>query len=202
MKKQLSILLAGIFIFAPFAITVGIIWWAGSTLDGIFGDPIRVYWPSMPAGFGILMAVVLIYLIGLTAHFWLFRGILSAMEALMVRLPGVKLLYESVRDLMSLFHREGGPIGKAVSCKLPGMNGEVLGILTNENPEGFSQPDGPPKVAVYLPLSYMIGGITIYLSADSVKEVDMTVDQALKVSTMAQVTNSSNGSENPRANGT
>ncbi len=194
MKKQLSILLAGLFTLAPFAITVWILGWAGETIDSIFGDPIREFWPGMPAGAGILIAVVLIYLIGLATHFWLFRWVLSVLEGLMVRLPGVKLLYESVRDLMSLFHREGGPMGRAVACKLPDMNGEVLGILTNENPEGFNEADGPRKVAIYLPMSYMIGGITIYVPADSVREVDMTVDQALKVSTMAQVSNRSNGS--------
>ncbi len=36
------------------------------------------------------------------------------------------------------------------------------------------------KVAVYLPLSYQLGGYTVYLSKDRVKVIDMSVEDAMR----------------------
>ena len=41
--------------------------------------------------------------------------------------------------------------------------------------------EGDQLIGVYLPLSYQIGGYTIYLPRDRVKPVDMTVEEAMRL---------------------
>jgi len=43
------------------------------------------------------------------------------------------------------------------------------------------------KITVYVPFSYMLGGLTLIVSKDRVKKVDLPVDQALKLSVTAWI---------------
>ena len=50
-------------------------------------------------------------------------------------------------------------------------------------PEGQRQ----DKVAVYMPYSYMLGGLTVFVSREHIVEVDMSVEQCMKLCATAQV---------------
>ena len=67
----------------------------------------------------------------------------------------------------------------------------MLGILTNDKPRGTSEPD---RVAVYFPLAYMIGGPVLFVPRQHLRDVDMPVEQALRICAMAQVGASKPGS--------
>ena len=185
MKRQLRIMLAGALVVVPFALTAYVIWWAGVKLDGLGAAvlPEPVQFP----GVGAVLVIVVIYLTGLLTHLWVFRGLLGWTERMVVRVPGVKTIYESVRDLMKLFGGDSGRMGRTVLYTDPAGGMTVLGILTNESPAGLEQGPAGGKVAVYLPYSYMFGGPTIYVSRECVQEIDMPVETALKLCTTAQV---------------
>ena len=63
---------------------------------------------------------------------------------------------------------------------------ELIGFLTRE---GFADhPDvGEDKLAVYLPMSYQLGGFTVIVSAENVRELNMTVEEALRFCVTAGV---------------
>ncbi len=187
MQKQLRILLAGVMVIAPLAVTVWIILGVGSWLDDmgrkLFPDP------DLPTGVGAAVVIVGIYLVGLLTHFWVFRWMLAGLDKLVAHVPGVKTIYESVRDLLKLFGGDSRRMGRVVRYKTPGGDMSMLAILTNEAPAGLDpeDPDGR-KVAIYLPYSYMFGGITIFVSPENIREVNMPVERALKLCATAQVT--------------
>jgi len=184
MQKQLRILLAGVMVLAPLAVTVWVIWTLGSWLDQMGRNLFPV-----PRGVGAVVVVVGIYLVGLLTHFWVFQGMLAGLDRLVARVPGVKTIYESVRDLLKLFGGDSRRMGRVVRYKAPGSDMSMLAILTNEAPAGLDpqDPEGR-KVAIYLPYSYMFGGITIFVSPENIREVDMPVERALKLCATAQVT--------------
>jgi len=197
MKRQLRIFLTGLLVVVPFAITVWVIWAAGSWLDrggvNLFLKPVwdlfhlHDNWPLANVhGVGAIMLLVSIYLIGLLMHFWLFRQFVELAAALFRRLPGVRTIYESVRDLLNLFDpRAAKKMGKVVEYVAPGSDVGLLGILTNAQPEGTL---GEEKAAVYLPLAYMIGGPVVFLPKSQLREVDMPVEKALRLCATAHVT--------------
>ena len=135
------------------------------------------------------MVLVGIYLVGLLTHLWIFRWAVGLVEKLVVRVPGVKTVYESVRDLLKLFGGDARRMGRVVLYTPPGTDMTMLAILTNERPSGIG-PEAKHKVAIYLPYSYMFGGITVYVSPDHLQEVDTPVEVALKLAATAQVTSS------------
>ena len=197
MKRQLKILLTGLLVVVPFGVTCWAIWTVGLWLDKLGVSALKPIWNTFDLesrwdwdlndvhGFGAILLILIIYSIGLLMHFWLFRRLVWVVERLFERVPGVKTIYESVRDLMKLFGPDSATkMGKVVEYRPPGTQVGVLGILTNEQPSGASEPDA---AAVYFPLSYMIGGPVLFVPKENLRDVDMPVERALRLCTTAQV---------------
>ena len=189
MKTQIRIFLSGALVLVPLAITVYVIVSVGAWLDGVGkelmkrvgGDPDKLF-----QGAGVLLVVTIIYLVGLLTHVWGFRSIWGWFERLLGRLPGVKIIYESVRDLMKLFGGGAGSMGRAVEYRPPGADVAFLGIVTNEDPAG-AKGEGQKRVAVYIPLAYMFGGPTVLTSPEHLRNLDMSVERALKLAATAHM---------------
>jgi len=202
MNRQLRILLAGVLVVIPFAVTVAIIWWATSNL-GQLGYQIMTSHMSLAekaavetneglkiklAVVGALAVIVCIYFIGLLTKLYLFRRLVHLAEVLFSHVPGVKTIYESVRDLLKLFGGGSGRMGKVVLYHPNGGEMAMLGILTNAKPTGLANVPGHDLVAVYLPLAYMLGGPVIYAPRKHIQELDLPVEEALKLAATAEIT--------------
>ena len=171
-------------VVVPLGLTVYLVCWAGLALNKL-GRNMLPQW-KLPPGLGAVIVLAAIYLIGLLTHFWVFRIFFSMIERIVSRLPGIKTVYESIRDLMKLFGGEAHSMGKAVRYRLPGTDVALLGIMTNDSPGEFAgAAPADRKVAVFVPFSYMFGGPTIYVSRRQVEELDMSVEQVLKICTTA-----------------
>jgi len=188
MKKHIRIFLAGMMIVAPIAVTAYAVVWAGAGLDNLARSGIQAVAPAAKAwlfpGVGAILLIVAVYLVGLLTRVWGFRWIMRLVEGVFARLPGIKALYESVRDILKLFGGDSKHMGQVVRYRLPGTDAKVLGIRTSTAPRGAADPG---RVAVYLPMSYMVGGMTVYVPADAVEPVEMSVEEALKIAATAEV---------------
>jgi uncharacterized membrane protein len=201
LKRVLQTFVAGVFVLAPFALTIYVVW-AGGAMLGQAGNSL-LRWvlgrgpgaaPVVAVGdtdlsglLGGAIVLVLIYLAGLTTRWWVFGILLRAAERLFGRLPGIKTIYESVRDLMKLFG--GGAsneMGRSVLYKPAGSGMALLGILTNEHPRGTAEA-GDDRVAVYLPMAFSFSGALVYVPRNDVQEVDIPVEQALKLCATGEV---------------
>jgi anti-anti-sigma factor len=188
-QRQVRILFAGALVLVPLAITAWVIVGVGTWLDGLGQRAFTKLGlkQDMPNGVGALVLIATMYMVGLLTQLWLFRVLFGLLERLVTRVPGVKTVYESVRDLMKLFGGGNKEMGRVVKYSVPGTDTTFLGILTNENPLGLEEDDPNRKVAVYMPLSYMIGGPTALVSPKHIVEVDMTVEQCMKFCATAHV---------------
>ena len=185
MKKQLGIFLAGVMILVPLAVTAYLVYWLGSALDSLGCKMLPNV--ALPPGVGALILIAAVYLVGLATRFWVFQALWSLLERIVAGVPGIKTLYESVRDLLQLFGGNAGKMGKVVQYSPPGSSMKMLGIRTNDNPPFAQSSGGGRTVAVYLPFSYMFGGITVYCEPDRIEEIDMPVEQCLKLCATAFV---------------
>ncbi|MDP6544946.1 MAG: DUF502 domain-containing protein [Phycisphaerae bacterium] len=185
MKKQLGIFLAGVMVLVPLAVTVYVVCWLGSALDALGASILPNI--TLPPGVGALVLIAAVYLVGLATRFWLFQAVWSLLEQIVTRVPGIKTLYESVRDLLQLFGGNAGKMGKVVHYSPRGSSMKMLGIRTNDNPPFAQDSGGGRTVAVYLPFSYMFGGITVYCEPECIEELDMPVEQCLKLCATAFV---------------
>jgi len=191
-KKQIKILIAGALVVIPVAFTVWLVVTLAEWLTtmgekvlvgtGIISE-IPPEYGSCMGWAGVLLLVVAVYLVGLMTRFLLFKKILDMVDRLLSRLPGIKIIYESTRDLLELFGGDAGKAGYPVLYTAPGGNIRMLGIVTNENPAG--RPPGDDSVLVYLPMGYMIGGPIVYASPASVEKLDMSVETAMRLAATA-----------------
>jgi len=203
MKKHFRILMAGALVIVPIAVTVWLISWIGAIL-GAWGESflkgIGLLEKLPSTGFnyagavGVIIALVIVYFVGMLANLWLFRKLFNFVDSTLSSLPGIKTIYESVRDLMKLFGGgDGRKIGYAALYTLPDTKIRMLGIVTNEHPRGL--PNGDNRVIVYLPLAYMIGGPIVYALPEDLERIDMPVETALKLAATAFVGLGQEGSE-------
>lgn len=139
-------------------------------------------------GLGLLLGITGIFLLGFLVSQRAFGRLLSLVELPFTNLPVVKSIYSSLKDFADYFSPRRGQAAQqtVVSLRLPGQALELVGLVTRKNvddlPAGFLQGD---RVAVYLPMGYMIGGYTVFVPREWVQPLDMSVEEAMRASLFA-----------------
>jgi uncharacterized membrane protein len=139
-------------------------------------------------GMGLLLGVTLILLLGFLVSQRGAGKLLSLVELPFTNLPVVKSIYSSLKDFAGYFspRRNQAAQQMVVILKIPGQALEIVGLITRQRvddlPAGFLQGD---RVAVYLPMGYMIGGYTVFVPRDWTQPIDMSVEEAMRAAMFA-----------------
>ncbi|MBT9567484.1 MAG: DUF502 domain-containing protein [Thiobacillus sp.] len=144
----------------------------------------EIYVPGM----GLFMGVVGIFVLGfLVSQRWVGKLFLL-IELPFTNLPVVKSIYSSFKDFANYFspRPDRSALQTVVALRMPGQAIEIVGLVTRQNlddlPPGLLRGD---RVAVYLPMGYMIGGYTVFVPRDWVQPIEMTVEEAMRASLFA-----------------
>lgn len=186
--------LQGLAAVLPLALTLYVLWWLGSSAERLLRPAIRWLLPGdldVP-GLGVALGLGLVLLVGLALRQWWARSLLAAFEGALERIPLVKMVYGSLRDLMAFFAGgdEKRQLEQVVKVRVGDTGLELLGLVTNENVERLTRvADDEELVAVYLPMSYQLGGFMALVPRDGVEPIDMGVEDALRVILTAGVPN-------------
>ncbi len=183
-----SIFKRGLIAIAPLALTLALFFWFFNTLEGIFSVPLKsLIGDYYFSGLGILVALILIFLVGTVINNWIIQKFSKLADAILTRIPLVKTLYNSIAEMMSYFgSKENQRQGQVVLVEIAGT--KLVGLVTRD-----SFTDLPPgigtegEVAVYLPMSYQIGGYTIIVPKSSVTKLSMTVEEGMRFAVTAGV---------------
>ena len=151
----------GLLVLAPVAITSWIVWVTVTTLD-------RWLETRVP-GLGILIAAAGITLIGYLTGNVVGNKLVSWLEAGLQRVPLIRILYNSLRDLLGAFVGQKRKFDQPVAVEMNQHGLKVLGFLTSER---FDDPHLAGHVSVYLPESYNFAGNLIVVPRDRVHPLD------------------------------
>ena len=162
MSQLLKYFFRGLVVLAPLVVTVWltveIFRRVDRWLGGFFGFTIP--------GAGLLITVAAITLFGFLASNLLARTLLGAVESIFTRLPLVRLLYASTRDLLNAFVGEKRRFDKPVIVTpMPQSGIRVLGFLTQESLAVIGMAE---YVTVYIPQSYGFAGQLIVVPTTQV----------------------------------
>jgi uncharacterized membrane protein len=160
-KRLVGYFLRGCLVTAPLGITIYIVWVILSAIDRILPFPIP--------GLGLLAAVTLITIVGLFTSNVVGRSVLDLTEGLLQRLPLVKLVYTSIKDLVSAFVGDKRRFDAPVAVSLSGNN-KVLGFVTRD---GLGRVGMPDYVAVYFPQSYNFAGYLMLVPRSQIEHLDL-----------------------------
>jgi uncharacterized membrane protein len=181
-RKIGRIFLTGLLTVLPVVVTLYFTVWMLTVLERFFGKQVMLLIPDewYRTGMGLVVAIVVVFLVGLLMHAILFRRLFGWTEKLLLEIPLVRSVYSAMRDLLGLFANHKDPSLQVVSLDLPG-NLRVLGFVTradfSDAPAGIARPD---EVAVYLPMSYQVGGYTVFVPKSSLTVVEMSREDAMK----------------------
>lgn len=168
----------------PIALTVYAIVWLLMTAESVMHRVVTLvlpeshYWP----GLGIVAGLLVLFVVGSAVNAYLVRRTIRVWERFLGRIPVVKTVYSAIRDMTRLLP-SGDSHGDLQSVVLWRTQGAyLLGFITREAlPEfGEATPEAD-LVAVYVPLSYMIGGVTLYLPRSALTALDMPVETAMRL---------------------
>jgi uncharacterized membrane protein len=195
LKHITATFLRGLVTLLPILLTVYILYWLAVTAESLLGTPLKALLPDWMyrPGLGLLVGVALVFGVGLVMELYVARRLWALLERALLQVPVVKTLYGAIRDFagfVSESSRQKG-MGQVVRVRLAD-HVHLLGFVTREDfaamPAGLG---GPDVIAVYLPMSYQIGGYTLLLPRRLVEPVDMSTEDALRfvvTAGMSQIT--------------
>jgi uncharacterized membrane protein len=151
----------GLLVLAPVGITIWVVYFTVTTLDSWLGT-------SIP-GLGIVIAAAGITLIGYLAGNVVGTKLISWLELGLQRVPLIRILYNSLRDLFGAFVGSKRKFDKPVAVEVNDHGLKVFGFLTSER---FDDPQLAGHVSVYLPESYNFAGNLIIVPRERVHRLD------------------------------
>ena len=181
MNKLVSLLLKGLAAVLPIGLTVYLIYWLLSRAEALTKSLLLWVMPEdyYFIGLGVLTSLVSLVLIGLLVNLYGIRYLVRLSHNLFERIPLVKSLYGAIKDMMKVFNlSESNDMKSVVALEMNGT--QMIGFVTGEQTGQrlFKEQD---LVGVYIPLSYQIGGITAYVSRDRLTELDIGVEEAMRI---------------------
>lgn len=179
-------LITGLLIWIPIAITFMVLAWIINTLDQLIlwlpgSLQPRVFGVQIP-GAGLIVSLLILLLTGLVAANVLGQRMVQFWEAILSRIPVVKSVYYSVKQVSdTLLSSNGQAFRKALLVQYPREGVWTIAFLTGKpGGDAASHLEGE-YVSVYVPTTpNPTSGFFLMMRAADVIELNMTVDEALK----------------------
>jgi uncharacterized membrane protein len=184
--------LTGLIILAPIAITIWLTWtfihWADSWVTPYIPaeyNPATHFKFAIP-GFGLLVAVITITIVGVLAKNLIGRTIVEFGERILDRMPLVRTVYKGLKQIFETVLRERSNSFKKVGMiEYPGPGlWAIVFIATDAHGEIASKFNdlGFEMVAVFMPPTPVpTAGFLIYVEKKKIMELEMSVEDAAKL---------------------
>lgn len=191
MRRLWNTFLKGLVAVLPVGMTIYLVYWLAKTAESILGGPLRVilpsgqYWP----GLGLVFAFVFILIVGVLVDAYVVRRLFRIGESWLQRIPIVKTIFGAFKDFTRFLPAggRGRDLKRVVTWRFCGAR--LIGFVTEEQiNERLLGGQSEDIVAVYFPMSYQIGGYTLYLHKSELQETDLTVEEAMRLVLIGGVT--------------
>lgn len=190
MRQIGRIFLGGLAALLPAVITLWLAAWLVVSAERGLGGLLRLVLPEpyyLP-GMGVVLALGLVFAVGLLVRTEPIRRLFGLGGALLDRIPLIKTVYGAFRDLIQFITADRKDSFNKVVMVRPTADSEIelIGFVTREDftglPEGIG---GEDRIAVYTPMSYQVGGYTLFLPRSRVRAVDMSMEDAMRMALTA-----------------
>jgi uncharacterized membrane protein len=188
--KLFQYFLQGLLVMAPVAITAYAVYWIVSSIDSLIplftakDETGRIYIQNY--GLGFLLVIAAICLIGYLSSFFIKNRLFHLFDSILMKTPGIRFIYSSVKDFFEAFAGEKKKFNKPVLANIDDQDVWRIGFLTHEDASDFGLKD---YVAVYIPMSYSIAGNVYLLPRNRVKPViNIGASEAMKFAISGGVT--------------
>jgi uncharacterized membrane protein len=192
MTRLRNYFLTGFIVAAPLAITVYIVWSFIGWIDSWVKPYIPARWspdtylPFALPGFGLLVAIFIITMIGFLAANIVGRSIVSVGEHLLGRMPLVRGVYKALKQIFETVLSNKNDMFKQVGLvEYPRKGVWSLVFVSNEKETEINvklDKEGDPLIAVFMPCTpNPTTGFLMYVYRSEIVLLDMTIEDGAKL---------------------
>lgn len=172
-------LIAGLIVIAPLGVTIYILWWLFTTLDGIIGRSLYNIIGFPIPGLGLILLVLLLLGVGWIAEATVGSKMVEWWNAALNRVPVVSRLYSATRRIVgSVFGSEERKFFRSVVLfEYPSPGQWTLGFETGDAPRALDDrlEDG---VTIFLPTApNPVTGFLIIVPAARIIRLPVTIEE-------------------------
>jgi uncharacterized membrane protein len=177
----------GLILIAPLSITIYVLVKTFFYVDDLLKDILTQWLGFYTLGLGIIVMLGGLTVIGFLGSTIIFKPLLVIFDRLISRAPLVKIIYTSVKDLLSAFVGSKKKFSEPVLIRESrNSDMEKIGFITAHDLSNLGIPEG--KVAVYLPYSYNVSGMLVIVPVENVRRLDANSTDVMKFVISAGVT--------------
>lgn len=184
MGQLTSTFLRGLGVVLPLVLTVWILVWFVTSTESLLRPMFTFILPEeyyLP-GLGLALGFIVVYAAGVLVQLFIVKRIWEALERLLERIPLVKTVYTALNDFFDFFSRNRSDDAARVVSVDVGGGALLIGFVTDDTPRAINvSGSSEDRIAVYLPMSYQIGGYTLLVTRDKVTELDLGVEEAMRM---------------------
>ncbi len=163
LKKTINYFLQGFLYIVPISLTLYVIYLLFIFVDNLI--------PAKFPGLGVLIIFIGITIIGVIGSFLIKTPISYLVNRMFERIPLIKILYTSIKDLMSAFVGQKKKFTEPVMVRMNvESNVYKLGFATERDLSMIGIKSG--MIAVYLPHSYNFSGNLFIVPAENVININ------------------------------
>ena len=187
MKAIRSYLIAGLVIWLPILVTFGVVRFIVDILDQTIAllpsayQPEQLFGVNVP-GFGVILSLVLLFFTGIIAANFLGQRLMNLSESILDRIPLVRSIYSSTKQVINaILSTNSQAFRKVLLIEYPRKGLWSIGFQTST--ANFVDPTivNEEMVSVFIPTTpNPTSGFLMIVPKSEVKELSMTIDEALK----------------------
>jgi uncharacterized membrane protein len=178
LNRFLLLIFKGLLTVLPLTLTLYFLYWLASSIEAAVSPYFEstFYFP----GLGIVTVLLALAAIGTLVNAYVVKLFIAYGNEFIEKLPLIKTLYGAIKDAVELFQsNKKEEYRKPVSVEIaPDMH--AIGFITNTEIAKTLFPD-EEKLPVYMPLSYQIGGYTLYVPRNKIRYLDIDVETAMRI---------------------
>lgn len=179
--------ITGLLIWVPLVITVWVLTAIVSTMDQSLRLLPRTIQPEQLFGFyvpgvGALLTLLVVFLTGLVTANIIGQRLVRFWEALLARIPVVKSIYYSVKQVSdTLFSGSGEAFRKVLLVRYPHPDAWAVAFQTGSPARQIGTLLNDEHVSVFIPTAPSpVNGFFFFVKKSETIELDISVDDALK----------------------
>lgn len=172
--------LTGLLVIVPIGVTVWILIWIFGVIDGILEPIIIIIFGQVIPGIGFIITILLIYLVGVIASDVGGKALIRNVEATLVKVPGIRQLYTSIKQILESFSApgKGGGLLQVVLIEFPRKGMKTIGFITNESLDV----SGKKLINIFIPTSpNPTSGFLQIVRENEIIRTNIPVDEAMKM---------------------
>jgi len=191
MRRLWNTFVKGLATTLPVALTLYLVYWLGTTAEEFLGSGLRLILPDQMyrPGLGLIVGFLVVLIVGTLVNAYIVRRVIRLGEKLLTRIPLVKTIFGALKDLTRFLPADGErrDLQRVVLWKIG--RARLVGFVTSEHVHSRLCGDCAGQlVAVYFPLSYQLGGHTLFLPRDELQPSELTVEEALRMVLIGGIT--------------